>query len=441
MRPMPLVVRGDPVRIKQVVSNLVSNALKFTPEGGTVTIGARLANRTAKVDDDGAVIGPVGRTRERVPTAGTTLSSSSARLSMVNPFGGVFSRAASGDEEDEEDLPTAADGKYRIAITVRDTGVGIGAEDLEGLFVPYKQARHGVEYTGSSSGLGLYISRGIARQMGGDLRGMSGGMGMGSEFVFEFEARAQAGVRSPGGTLRQQNLQVSRVWRRMSLNRMSSGSRSGTKSSTSSHGHSSTRGRDERTESEAGPGFASLSMLQAQSDASATADGTSTRAGAAAGQTGIMLAEATVALNISSDAAMSSKKVTESAPAISGKTPSSESSKPFSGSTSGRRSVGKRKKSEAGKRAKGAGGDMDSEGVATVVSSEQIASVGGVRIGLKAWCLVVDDVAPNRVLLARGLKRLGYATHLAAHGKEALEACRQRVAEAVGAGVVLLPSD
>ena len=80
--------------------------------------------------------------------------------------------------------------------SVTDTGCGISQDDIKQLFMPYKQTRHGVEYTGSSSGLGLYISRGIARQMGGDLVASSEGEGKGSVFTFEFEADAPA---SSGG--------------------------------------------------------------------------------------------------------------------------------------------------------------------------------------------------------------------------------------------------
>jgi len=79
-------------------------------------------------------------------------------------------------------------GAVALLASVTDTGCGISQEDINELFTPYKQARHGVEYTGSSSGLGLYISRGIARQMGGDLTASSDGLGKGSTFTFEFFA-------------------------------------------------------------------------------------------------------------------------------------------------------------------------------------------------------------------------------------------------------------
>lgn len=49
---------------------------------------------------------------------------------------------------------------------------------------------------------------------------------------------------------------------------------------------------------------------------------------------------------------------------------------------------------------------------------------------MKQWCLVVDDVGVNRKLLARGMRRLGYAVHQAKDGSVAVDACRARAADA-----------
>jgi CheY-like chemotaxis protein len=63
--PEGSVVRGDPVRLRQVVSNLVSNAIKFTPEGGSVIVVLENASDKARlvVGDTGCGIEP-GRLEE-----------------------------------------------------------------------------------------------------------------------------------------------------------------------------------------------------------------------------------------------------------------------------------------------------------------------------------------------------------------------------------------
>jgi two-component system sensor histidine kinase BaeS len=51
-----LIMRADPVRLRQIVGNLVSNAIRYTPPGGTVTLGA--AHSAITVRDSGAGISP-----------------------------------------------------------------------------------------------------------------------------------------------------------------------------------------------------------------------------------------------------------------------------------------------------------------------------------------------------------------------------------------------
>jgi signal transduction histidine kinase/DNA-binding NarL/FixJ family response regulator len=117
---VPHHVVGDEGKLRQVLVNLLGNAVKFTEEGGVV-----------------------------------------ARLSMKRD-------------------PT---GPLRIVGEVQDTGPGIAPDEIIGLFQPFAQARLGVGAR-AGTGLGLALSRELARLMGGDVSAEST-LGAGSLFRFE----------------------------------------------------------------------------------------------------------------------------------------------------------------------------------------------------------------------------------------------------------------
>jgi signal transduction histidine kinase len=105
---------GDVHRLQQILLNLLSNALKFTPRGGIVTV------------------------------------SCSRRSSRAHP--------------------PAPDGEAEWAcITVCDTGIGIPTAQRELIFEPFVQGSAGYTREHGGTGLGLAISRSLARMMGGDL--------------------------------------------------------------------------------------------------------------------------------------------------------------------------------------------------------------------------------------------------------------------------------
>ena len=123
----------DPVRVRQCLGNLVSNAVKFT-RGGKVTV---------------------------------TLS--------VRPLGGP-----------------ALD----VILRVEDTGIGITPEAQGRLFEAFAQAERTIAQDYGGTGLGLAISRRLARLMDGDIT-VTSTPGQGSCFVFRFRARAVPEADSP----------------------------------------------------------------------------------------------------------------------------------------------------------------------------------------------------------------------------------------------------
>jgi signal transduction histidine kinase len=116
---------GDPQRVQQILSNLLGNAVKFTPAGGSVSICC-----------------------------------GSARRSLI---------------EGERAVPWAT-------ITVQDTGVGIAPGDLDRIFQPFVQVDGGYTRAHGGTGLGLTISRNLAQMMGGEIT-VESVLGEGSRFT------------------------------------------------------------------------------------------------------------------------------------------------------------------------------------------------------------------------------------------------------------------
>ncbi len=117
-RDTPLSLIGDPLRLKQVLTNLVSNAIKFT-RAGSVVIRAMLEDESAD--------------------------------------------------------------RAQLRISVQDTGIGLSDEDLRELFQAFSQADNSLSRQAGGTGLGLVISKRLIEQMGGEI-GVDSTLEQGSEF-------------------------------------------------------------------------------------------------------------------------------------------------------------------------------------------------------------------------------------------------------------------
>jgi len=130
------------LQIKQALLNLLGNAFKFTDDGGSVTVKARLTNAECGVRN-----------------------------------------AESGEEQSEiRNLKSA------IEVSVADTGVGISQEDQKRLFQPFQQLESTLTKKYEGTGLGLSISKRIVELHGGRIW-VESEEGKGSRFIFAIPVR------------------------------------------------------------------------------------------------------------------------------------------------------------------------------------------------------------------------------------------------------------
>ena len=108
---------------------------------------------------------------------GTPLNLLGNAVKFTQPRDGVPGRVEVACTVDEE----------RVRLHVRDTGVGIAAQQLERIFEPFVQVDQRLTRAQEGVGLGLAISRDLARGMGGDLTAESTA-GVGSTFTLTFPA-------------------------------------------------------------------------------------------------------------------------------------------------------------------------------------------------------------------------------------------------------------
>ena len=149
----PLAVQVDRGRLVVALANLVDNAVKFTPRGGRVVLGAaRMANGAGKSDTVSAGLESVAQDQET---------------------------AAPGDSASHG----SPDGSHPLRIWVEDTGSGIDPADRPQVFERFYRGRRTGEGDIPGSGLGLAIVRGIVQLHGGKVWVEDGAGGSGTRVV------------------------------------------------------------------------------------------------------------------------------------------------------------------------------------------------------------------------------------------------------------------
>jgi len=193
---------GDQHRILQVIINLVSNSLKFTPAGGKVELRIRCVgegehpvgdeSRTSSFSKTGS--NRAGRPRHRVGSSSTHSGSSRGGTSQTVTFKGGTALSINPAEpkqtshvhiRERSSTPPPPNAKvYIFEFEVEDTGPGIAPHMQDKVFEPFVQGDLGLSKKFGGTGLGLSICQQLATLMGGNIT-LRSTLGVGTVFTMQ----------------------------------------------------------------------------------------------------------------------------------------------------------------------------------------------------------------------------------------------------------------
>ncbi|MCP4693410.1 MAG: response regulator, partial [Desulfobacterales bacterium] len=157
---VPRYVRTDEGKLRQVLVNLLNNALKFTNEGGVVV---KIEYCPLNMEKSGKESGEKsGRQSGR--------------------------RSREWDKNHQSSTP----GLFHLQFSITDTGPGVAADEQDSLFEAFTQTESGRKLQ-EGTGLGLPISRKFVRMMGGDIT-VESEVGKGAVFRFGIRAETAKGA-------------------------------------------------------------------------------------------------------------------------------------------------------------------------------------------------------------------------------------------------------
>lgn len=184
---VPWAVIGDPHRWKQVLLNVVGNAIKFTPRGSV------LVRVSVEAPDHALAEATAGSTAGVARASSSDVSNTNDASDHDISFNVPAAGSAAGDVRSGEPAAgsgaaAAADIDVMLRCDVVDVGVGISPRSLGTIFQPFSQGDASTTRRHGGTGLGLAISKRLTQLHGGGIRVQSTS-GVGSTFTFTIRVR------------------------------------------------------------------------------------------------------------------------------------------------------------------------------------------------------------------------------------------------------------